>query len=122
MVTKGTMSMPPPMPISPARKPVQVPIRRSSRTSWGSRKDDIVGVVGPWAGAQARIVAGRAKGTGCRGQPVEKVSTAPSSRILNRGSGGRGQLRRWDHLTRDVHAHRAMFQALAHGALVQGNI
>jgi hypothetical protein len=42
--------------------------------------------------------------------------------ILNRGSGGLGQHQLWVHLTRDDHASKAMFQARALRALVQGNI
>jgi hypothetical protein len=34
-VKNGTMIMPPPMPRSPARKPVQMPSRASSMMSWG---------------------------------------------------------------------------------------
>ena len=44
----------------------------------------------------------------------------PPSRILNRGSGGRGQRWRRVHLTRDDHTSQAMFQARATRALVQG--
>ena len=40
--------------------------------------------------------------------------------ILNRGSGGQGQRKHWDRLTRDVHACIAMFLARAIKALVQG--
>ena len=37
MVTKGTISMPPPMPSSPARKPVHRPSNTSSTINSGSR-------------------------------------------------------------------------------------
>ena len=36
MVMKGTISMPPPMPSSPARKPVPTPSTASSATSRGA--------------------------------------------------------------------------------------
>ena len=42
--------------------------------------------------------------------------------ILNRGFRWARAARRWVHLTRDDHAHQAMYQARAQGALVQGNI
>jgi hypothetical protein len=36
-VMKGTITMPPPMPSRPAKKPVQIPSVASSRISWGWR-------------------------------------------------------------------------------------
>jgi len=50
---------------------------------------------------------------GFEGHKVKVSAVGHRTRILNRGSGGRGQHQLWVHLTRDDHAHQAMFQARA---------
>jgi hypothetical protein len=70
MVMNGTISMPPPMPSSPARKPVPMPSRASSRMSRGSS-----------------VMGGR----GLRGRERKGVCKCHRTGILNRGSGGLGQ-------------------------------
>jgi hypothetical protein len=70
-VRKGTMIMPPPMPKSPAKKPVPMPMAANSRMSRGSS----VIVV---------ILAGLER-------PERGVCGYHWTVILNRGSGGLGQ-------------------------------
>ena len=68
-VMKGTISMPPPMPSNPARKPVPSPSATNSTINKGSS-------------SMATAVLGQ--GRGCL-QGMRRVAG------LNRGSGGRGQ-------------------------------
>jgi hypothetical protein len=78
-VMNGTISMPPPMPSKPARKPVQVPSRASSRISKGS------GIMGSPVRFQKENASDKAGDGGIRCLQCHRTGS------LNRGSGGPGQ-------------------------------
>src|SRR6476661_3367684 len=97
-VTKGTISMAPPMPSRPAMKPVAVPRTRSSRV----RRAKSVGM-------RCRPIVAEATRDG--GARKRRLQLPPDRQPEPKFRWARSTWR-WDHLTRDVHAHQVCSKPL----------